>query len=459
MKRVDWKHGVWLFGGAVLAFGGCSDDVTRIGQDSGGSSGHIASGGTGGSGAAGGLSGVWSIRGSTPFAGTLATGTLALGNGQLALSIDGASLVYSDGAGVQSLHFTNPKRAQDIALSVMREPNELWSGQLPLALGGGWSIFHPIEPGSCTATLSTDAFGASCAGVSGEPAGFPSLNAALSANRGSVLPSILGDLGGVWQVQSNTGANGGCSVTLSDARVDATCAGTQSALDGALWFEIAGESGSGATDRGLELTALRLSAAHAVAPEPPPLSLAEIGLVLSGDELGLELFERAEVRAGSFGVDVDEELDRDLERWARELGPKIAAARAWSSNAAWLRRDVAVLESSDSSALLARLRRQAAQRQSAIALVIGSDSFAAEARRWRDRARRLDRAARRSDRALPPWIALVASAPERAPSPPFSLDDGQVLVVPRLGASAELAAELERALGADARWLRRPVTR
>jgi hypothetical protein len=455
MKRL-----VWLFGVSALAFGGCSDDVTRIGDDPGGSSGHVSSGGTGATTGAGGLSGVWSIQASSPFAGTLATGTLVLGAGQLALSIDGASLVYSDGGSVQSLHFVNPKRSQDVELSVTRVGADLSSGELPLALGGQWSVSHPFEPGSCSATLAADAFGAGCVDVGGEPAGFPSLNATLSAGRSQVLPSILGDLGGAWQVQSNGGANGTCSVTFSEARVDATCAATQSALDGTLSFELAADSGSGATDRGLELSAHRLSAAMAVAPEPLPPSLGEIALVLAGDDEAVELLERAEARAGSLGLDVDDELDRDLASWARAATPKLVAARSWSRGAAFVADRAGVLQSLDSRRVLSRLRRQAAAPASAIALVIGPEPSAAEARRWRDRARRLERAARRSGRTLPSWVALLAGAPERSFTPPLSLDEDHVAVVPRLDASTEeLAAEIERALGPDARWVRRPAAR
>lgn len=242
----------------ALLFAACSDDITRVGENTGGSSGFSGSSGSGGSGGSvTDLSGVWTISGSVTATGTFVTGTLIIDSTELVLTIDGATLSIFDHGSAQGLHWTNPKRQQDTALSLSRAPAAMALGVIPFGLGGQWTASHPTEPGGCQAALAPASLIASCQGVAGEPSGVPSLNGTLSATRTAGIPSAFGELGGSWHIQSNGGEGGSCSVTLSGNQLMASCAGTDSALDGNLSFVLDGNVGSGSSSMGLEFSAVR----------------------------------------------------------------------------------------------------------------------------------------------------------------------------------------------------------
>jgi hypothetical protein len=254
------KYVVFVLTGFVAcSFVACGDDVTRVGDNTGGSSGVIGQGGSAAqSGAPNDLSGVWSITGSLASSGAFATGTLTIGAHQLALAMNGGgTLAFSDDGAAPILTWTDPNQAQLTSIQVAHTGAPADLGAIPLELGGQWQFSNPPEPGACTATLQTGSFSASCSDVSGEPAGFPSLNSQLSATRTSALPSLFGELGGSWQIASNGGATGGCNLTLMDNQLTASCSGTASPLDGTLSFTLEGNVGSGSTNWGLEISAVR----------------------------------------------------------------------------------------------------------------------------------------------------------------------------------------------------------
>jgi hypothetical protein len=219
----------------------------------------------------------------------------------------------------------------------------------------------------------------------------------------------------------------------------------------------------------------------------------ELALAANGSEPLLDLLERAEVRAGSLGLDVDDELDRDAERAARELWPRLTAARAWyrpsvrerglrvarcgepgaelrlwegssratleQRHAAWAIAGAALLESSEPRALLQRLRARSADEESAIALVVARESSGAGASELIRRAQRLVAEARRFDRPIDAWVSMLARAEERDLASPLALGEREVAIVPRLSALArlpEFTSEIDALRGPNSRWLRRP---
>jgi hypothetical protein len=217
-----------------------------------------STGGSGGSAAIGGNSttGIWDLIGSVKTTGTLVKGTLEIAPEKLVLVIDGTTLSYQAGPPA-SLTFVRPFASQNKSYVVTRTPSYVPLGLIPLDLGGSWSFTDPVGGGSCTAALSANGFSGSCSNVTGAPLALPSLNASLTANRGAPAASDFGELGGSWTAQSNGGGEGHCSASFAINEFTASCSATGTPLDGTLSFTLGAGIGSGSSNYGLEISAVR----------------------------------------------------------------------------------------------------------------------------------------------------------------------------------------------------------
>lgn len=243
----------------------CASDVTKVGDNSGGATLTGGSGGADGSSGAGGnagnannIAGVWDIYGSVRPNGHVVTGTLTVDDAHFLLQLNsGAMLSY--GGEPATVRFVRPFTRQDNVYTVTHTYSQVELGAImPKYVGGSWTFTHPgVSSGRCEADLRPASFNAHCVNVLYAPSHLPNLNHSLSAVRSTVLPSVFGDLGGVWQLQSDGGQGGRCTARFEGSEFTASCVGTWTEFDGALTFTLGNGVASGSSSEGLEISAVR----------------------------------------------------------------------------------------------------------------------------------------------------------------------------------------------------------
>jgi hypothetical protein len=106
------------------------------------------------------------------------------------------------------------------------------------------------------------------------------------AQRVGSARSIFGEIGGTWNMALGEGQGGGCTAVLRDTTFTASCGGTDSARDGRLTFTLREGHGSGSSEEGLEISAVRrqpfgkrLADSAARVPSLPRLTICAVPFV------------------------------------------------------------------------------------------------------------------------------------------------------------------------------------
>jgi hypothetical protein len=271
-----------VIGLSMLALA-CSDDVTRVADNRG----AIPPGWESD------ISGVWDFVGSVQDSSESLAGTLTIDRqvfilqfqegGTLhysavpspSLSVSGRTSTYSCGAGgagtagaggaagaggVAGAGAATGTGGCTMTTSTYEYPYQLTRdalgvslGVIPSDAGGTWGLTDQDRSVNCAAALDPDSFAASCSYAGG----YGPFEGRLDAVRTRVLPSVFGELGGVWELASNGGRTGGCTATFSDNNFNAHCEGTGTSFDGAISFTLSENIGSGFSPEGLEILATR----------------------------------------------------------------------------------------------------------------------------------------------------------------------------------------------------------
>jgi hypothetical protein len=128
-------------------------------------------------------------------------------------------------------------------------------GVIPLDLGGEWRMEGRDGRLLCAADISPeDGFGG-CQET--DDYGIPGAVKHFITERLEPAPSIFGALGGVWNVIVRDPSTGGCTAVLRDKTVTAHCLGISERLTGTITFTLNEGVGSGSSDEGLEVSAVR----------------------------------------------------------------------------------------------------------------------------------------------------------------------------------------------------------
>jgi hypothetical protein len=125
-------------------------------------------------------------------------------------------------------------------------------GVIPMRIGGQWAAVETAGMEECRAFAEQGTISGAChsLGAGWQYGGF-------HAEQVEHLPSIFGDLGGTWNVQNAFEMTGGCTAILRDTTFTARCSGTGPRSDGKITFAMQDGFGTGSSDEGLEISAVR----------------------------------------------------------------------------------------------------------------------------------------------------------------------------------------------------------
>ena len=207
-------------------------------------------------GASGDLTGTWDLVSTSP-SGVPRNGTLTIAREALTLDLGSLQLAYATANGQLDVTWTANGNASNIA--TQRSPAALDLGIVPLDVGGSWRFASQDGTERCTALLSPASWTGSCdspiAGWPPEPPP-PTPGVTYNAIRTQQLPSVFGDLGGVWSLTDGQGGPGSCTVTFNQSGFSATCNAATEDLAGTVQVTFDGTSmASGTTSYGYELSA------------------------------------------------------------------------------------------------------------------------------------------------------------------------------------------------------------
>ncbi len=219
---------------------GCSDDVKQVGDNSDGAKTYDVSD----------ITGTWDVMGSVSAEGRSVTGTLTIGPDIFSLELGSVGVRYSpDFSPVLQIR---PGNGQVKNYEVTHEAGtELDLGVIPLRIGGSWDAVEMGYGEECRAYTERGIFGA-C-----QPREGAGLYGGFSATPVDSVSSIFGKLGGTWNVQNFWGMTGGCTAILRDTTFIARCVGTGEGGDGQITFTMQDGFGTGSSDEGLEVSAVR----------------------------------------------------------------------------------------------------------------------------------------------------------------------------------------------------------
>jgi hypothetical protein len=233
------------------------DDPAAGGETGGvdGSGGALEGSGGGEPVASGGLSGIWDAIGSR-LGGRSSGAMITIESHRLEILADELTLVVTPlGDGFDVIYGTRYREERLLATRTSASAADL--GEFPLDLAGGWLLTDtaPGVVGACESLLTDGALTASCQDVAWVPGLIRELRDGIAnGERTTELPSIFGDLGGVWQIQGSRG--GYCEVRFEGQTFSADCSG-EGSFDGVLEAEFDGTIMSGRTSSGIEFSAQR----------------------------------------------------------------------------------------------------------------------------------------------------------------------------------------------------------
>ena len=233
--------------GVAVAANGCSSGSgnTGLGNDGGvGGGGPIEGCGGADTNA---IAGTWDL---------LSTGEST----HVKIAVDATSFTFVHGVqeltfkvtgGTMSLVWKEPVA---VPITVANTSSALDVGALPLAVGGDWTFSSADATQSCKATVRAAALTASCNDVQATPLG--ALSGTIIGERTASLPSLFGDLGGVWHLASGRGT---IDVTVSSNEFKAVSNGLGKLSGHPLTFNVKICNGTltGTTSDGAELAGTR----------------------------------------------------------------------------------------------------------------------------------------------------------------------------------------------------------
>jgi hypothetical protein len=242
-----------VIAGALLV-SACSDDVKKIGShdnDSTGTDYGIDD-----------ISGVWDISGSANERGEPVSGVLTIDRDTFILELGSVYVRYSFAEPERGLDFSTVGRDQPPApelpgdwLPSRFETERVDLGAIPFDLGGRWEM--PARDGAmnCVAGLEQDGSDGFC--FEDDPMGYPGRFDGFFVERVDSASSVFGALGGVWNVVISDGTTGACTAVLKDTTLTAGCSATKDELQGRFTFTLNDGFGSGSSDEGIEVSAVR----------------------------------------------------------------------------------------------------------------------------------------------------------------------------------------------------------
>lgn len=239
--------------GCSLLVSACSDDVKKVGDNTGGATVYDVSD----------ISGTWDLMGSVSTTGKSVTGTLTIGRDVFMLELGTVLVFYSprDMPGLQVSVRTNDVDPGEVGpgtpdvtnYDVTHEASaQIDLGVIPNQVGGFWDAVG-TNYDRCVADVERGMIAGACVPIGFEGGGGGWFRAELLEQS----PSIFGDLGGIWNVQNGYGVTGGCTAILRDTTLTARCSGTGSRTDGQITFTMQDGFGTGSSDLGLEISAVR----------------------------------------------------------------------------------------------------------------------------------------------------------------------------------------------------------
>jgi hypothetical protein len=164
---------------------------------------------------------------------------------------DVQELAFKVTGGTMSLVWREPT---PVPITVAQTTSALDVGVLPLAVGGDWLFSSADSTQSCKASVRAAALTASCNGVQATPLG--ALSGTMIGERTTSLPSLFGDLGGVWHLASGRGSID-VTVSRNEFKVVSNGLGNLSGHPLTLDVKICNGTLTGTTSDGAELAGTR----------------------------------------------------------------------------------------------------------------------------------------------------------------------------------------------------------
>jgi hypothetical protein len=204
------------------------------------------------------LSGTWDVLGSSPGGVPLAL-TITLDAQHIdVIGAKESFVAVRSGTGFILTYSVGDRSAQVLAL---RENGGVMNvGALPFDLSGLWSFRTPdfTEGIGCNATFVTPGFSGECATVALPRwvASYQLGNGSARGNHQASAPSMFGDLGGTWNMQTTRGT--ACTFEFRDNTFSSRCSNElTSAPLGGVNVTFSGATVSGTTTSGVEFSAHR----------------------------------------------------------------------------------------------------------------------------------------------------------------------------------------------------------
>lgn len=196
-------------------------------------------------------SGTWNVVASGGTSGQ-GTAVLTIDGTSFVVSSSGKTLSFTAAAGAMTLQWSDGARQSPIAVTHTGNPVD--TGLLPLAVGGQWT-FKGETTESCSASLSANAFNATCNKVRSTP--FGSLEGTAIGIRQRKLASVFGELGGVWHLTGASSAS--VDVTISGNVFTAVVDGNGGPVGRSGWItmKLCNGAAAGKTSSRVELAATR----------------------------------------------------------------------------------------------------------------------------------------------------------------------------------------------------------
>jgi hypothetical protein len=250
------KHALtpWVMGCTFLV-SACSDDIKTVGDNTDGPQTWDVRD----------ITGTWDLTGSVSDIGESVTGTLTIEPEVFSLELGSVFVHYSPDSAPElqvrpsrgDAYGQGQAREQEgrevSNFDVTRETNEpIDLGVIPLRIGGRWYAEEMSGKEECQAFARRGTIAGACQPIlSGWDYG------AFAAEQLERSSSIFGDLGGTWNVHNYFFMTGGCTAILRGTTFIAQCAGTGESTDGKITFTMQDGFGSGSSDEGLEISAVR----------------------------------------------------------------------------------------------------------------------------------------------------------------------------------------------------------
>jgi hypothetical protein len=203
------------------------------------------------------LSGTWEGTG-TRYGTNPMSISITVNSGTFKVTVDSGSFEITPGADGLSAAYLSAFHSNTI-VATNSSASALDLGSFPFKVAGGvWSLNStPADSDyGCSLNIAASAISGSCNLVK-NPKWFPWVDHAQSScAKTESRASIFGDLGGIWNCTSPSGAT--CTFTFDGNSVASSCGNAVNRLKGNMSLVFNGSTASGSTDAGYEFSAHRL---------------------------------------------------------------------------------------------------------------------------------------------------------------------------------------------------------